>query len=274
VSRTFTVVVPTRDRPGDLSACLRSVLAADNGQLREIIVIDDGSAEPARPESAGGQVAVRLIRHVVPVGPDRSRNEAASVARADDLVFLDDDARMAHDWFAVASATAGSGARSFTGRVLPFDGGLLSQARQWRYDQRYAALATGQRVGFFAGGNSVADRELFLRAGGFPMLSAGGDNGIVGRLELLGIRTQFVRELRVLHRNGKGLRVAAGRAWMAGRDGPPSGPPEIAGDCARSLSQLRGAPLDVAAVNGALQLLNTAGRLMGSLGSQIRGGTT
>jgi GT2 family glycosyltransferase len=274
VTRTFTVVVPTRDRPGDLSACLRSVEEADDGRLLEIIVVDDGSGVPARVPPAEGRVAVRLVRHDRPEGPDQSRNEAVRIARADDIVFLDDDARMAHDWFAVASGVVDTGIRAFTGRVLPFDSGLLSRARQWRYDQRYAEMASGQAAGFFAGGNSVIDRELFLRVGGFPVRSAGGDNGIVARLAGAGVATTFVRELRILHRNGKGLRIAAERAWLAGRAASAGRPQEIIEECARSLRSLHRAPLDIAAVNGILQILNTTGQLLSGVDNQVRGGSS
>ena len=73
---------------------------------------------------------IRVIRHDRAVGPDRCRNEAVTIATGDDIGFLDDDARVAHDWFGVASAAVDSGMRAFTGRVLPFDTGVVSRAAQ------------------------------------------------------------------------------------------------------------------------------------------------
>jgi glycosyltransferase involved in cell wall biosynthesis len=261
--RTVTVVVPTRDRPSDLAACLRSVIAADNGSFAEIIIVDDASAVPYEPDPSLTTVPVTVLRHDTRTGPDRCRNEAARVASGDDIGFLDDDARVPHDWFDVVSACTEDGLRLFTGRVLPFDSGVVSRARQWRYDRRYAPLVTGQPVSFFAGGNSVVDRELFLRAGGFPELSAGGDNGLVTRMAEQGVPCRFVSELRILHRNGKGFPLAAKQAWRAGRSAPVASATDTITGCARTLGQLRTAPLDVGVVNGALQLLNTAGRLVG-----------
>ncbi len=268
MSGSFSVIIPTRDRPEEVSACLRSVRGADNGRLLEIIVIDDGSRTPVEVDGTH----VHLFRNDTPAGPDKSRNEAAGTAKADYLVFLDDDARMAHDWFHVASRMVDQGVRAFTGRILPFDCGLCSRARQWRYDQRYSGVATGQPVSFFAGGNSVVERELFLQVGGFPVLKAGGDNGIVTRLGNAGIATTFSRELRILHRNGKGLRTAAERAWSSGRAVSVAKPAEIIRDCARSLGRLRDAPADVAVVNGVLQVVNSTAQLMTGFSNQFQGG--
>jgi glycosyltransferase involved in cell wall biosynthesis len=259
--RTFTIVIPTRNRPDDLAACLRSVAEADDGQLAEIIVVDDASAVPCRIDLSLAHVPLTVIRHDERTGPDQCRNDAVSVAAGDDIGFLDDDARMPHDWFAVASAAVAEGMRAFTGRVLPFDTDLVSRARQWRYDQRYTGLDTGQQVSFLAGGNSVVDRESFLRAGGFPVLGAGGDNGLVGRLETIGVGCRFVRELRILHRNSKGFAVAAQQAWLAGRSAPVAPTEDTVRGCVRTLAQLNEAPLDVRVVNSALQLCHTAGRL-------------
>lgn len=272
VTKSFSVVIPSRDRQADLSTCLRSVCEADNGRLLEIIVIDDGSRPPVNTDGVAGPVHIRLIRNERPEGPDLSRNGAARVACGDYLVFLDDDARVAHDWFDVAADMIDQGIRAFTGRVLPFDRGLSSRARQWRYDQRYSGMTTGQPANFFAGGNSVVDRELFLTVGGFPVMSAGGDNGIVTRLAAAGVSTTFVRELRILHRNGKGLRVAAERAWASGRAGSVTRRQEVIGDCVRSLRRLCRAPIDIAVMNGVLQILHSAGQLTSGRNNQAQGG--
>jgi glycosyltransferase involved in cell wall biosynthesis len=266
-ARTFTLVVPTRDRPADLAACLRSIAVADNGRLREVVVVDDGSSEPARPTDPLLAAEIRVIRHDHAVGPDRCRNEAVAVATGDDVGFLDDDARVAHDWFDVASAAVDSGLRAFTGRVLPFDTGVVSRARQWRYDRRYADLPSGAVASFLAGGNSVVSREVFVRAGGFPERSAGGDNGLIARLAADGVACRFLRELRILHRNGKGFPTAARQAWRAGRCAPARPRAGTLADCGRDLASLRQAPLDVGVINATLQLVNTAGRLVGTGGS-------
>lgn len=260
--RSFSVIVPTRDRPGDLAACLRSVTASDNGRLSEIIVIDDGSRTPCRIDPTLVRVPIRLIRHEISQGPDRCRNTAVEAALGDDLAFLDDDARLPQDWFTVASSAVDAGWLAFTGRVLPFDQGVVSRARQWRYDQRYSSLSTGQATSFLAGGNSVVDRQAFQRANGFPILAAGGDNGLVGRLAGEGVDCRFLWELRVLHRNSKGLRTAAQQAWRAGLANPAPSRQIALHEFSRSLRALRSAPADIGLLNGSLQLMNTAGRML------------
>jgi glycosyltransferase involved in cell wall biosynthesis len=259
--RRFSIVIPTRDRPRDLAACLQSIMRADNGRLAEIIVVDDGSSDPVRIAPDTAHVPIRLLRHPLPTGPDTCRNEAVALVSADYVGFLDDDARVAHDWFDVAAIAVDDGLRAFTGRVLPFDVGVVSRARQWRYDRRYESLASGQPTTFLAGGNSVVARQVFLDAGGFPVRSSGGDNGLVARMAAIGVTCLFVHELRILHRNGKGFPAAAVQAWRAGRSTPACDVRDALADCRRTLAALRRAPLDVGVVNGTLQLVNTAGRL-------------
>ncbi|HST80766.1 MAG TPA: glycosyltransferase [Kineosporiaceae bacterium] len=260
--RSFSAIIPTRDRPGDLAACLRSVTAADNGRLREIIVIDDGSRVPCQIDSALVRVPVQLIRHETSQGPDRCRNTAVEAALGDDMAFLDDDARLPQDWFTIASTAVDAGWQAFTGRVLPFDHGIVSRARQWRYDQRYSALFTGQTTSFLAGGNSVVDRKAFRNANGFPILAAGGDNGLVSRLAGEGVDCRFLWDLRVLHRNSKGLGTAAKQAWRAGLANPAPSRRIAFDEFSRSLQALRSAPADIGLLNGSLQLMNTAGRMV------------
>jgi glycosyltransferase involved in cell wall biosynthesis len=268
----YSVIIPSRDRPADPDACQRSVCQADTGRLAEI-VIDDGSRAPVQVDQVPGPVLVHVFRNDTPEGPDKSRNEAAGMAKGDYLVFLDDDARMAHDWFEVASRAVDDGIPVFTGRVLPFDRGLSSRARQWRYDQRYHGMTTGPHVGFFAGGNSVVKRDLFLEVGGFPVQKAGGDNGIVNRLAAAGIPTTFVRELRILHRNGKGLRLAAERAWSSGRRCPSPGP-RMSSGAARAAPDGSGTPRPTSpVVNGVLQILHSTGQLMSGINGSFEEGT-
>ena len=46
----FSIIIPTRNRPAQITACLRSVAALDFPRDRfEVIVVDDGSTTPALP---------------------------------------------------------------------------------------------------------------------------------------------------------------------------------------------------------------------------------
>jgi GT2 family glycosyltransferase len=264
VTARISVIVPTIGRPHDLYECLRALVNADNGALHEVIVVDDGAAQPVRVDGAlASRARVTVLRNEVQRGASVSRNRAADVATGDVLAFVDDDARVLPDWFDVACADLIDDSVAITGRVLPFDAGLVSRARQWRYDQRYSRLAPGAEVGFLAGGNSLVRRAEFLAAGGFPDQPTAADNALVPRLRAVGGRCCFAPGLRVLHRNGKGFLTAAREAWRAGAANrvPPAQAMAALGGTLRSLPARR--QPDVALVNGALQVFNTLGQLTG-----------
>jgi GT2 family glycosyltransferase len=260
----ISVVIATLDRENDLAECLRALIRADNGLLHEVIVVDDGSRPAIRVDPAlTGAARVTLLRNDRRRGASASRNRAAGVATGDVLGFVDDDARVLPNWFDVAAAELTPDRAAITGRVMPFDSGVVSRARQWRYDQRYQRLAPGTPVSFLAGGNSLVRREAFLAAGGFPDQPTAADNALVPRLHEAGGQCCFVPELGVLHRNGKGLAIAVREAWRAGTVSPAPVDRALAG-MVGTLRTLPAAEPDVALVNGVLQVVNTLGQLIGS----------
>ena len=85
---TATIVIPTKDRPHLLPRALASALAQTVAEI-EVIVVDDGSAEPVR--LAGDDPRVLLIRNQHAVGVSASRNLGLERARGRWITFLDDD---------------------------------------------------------------------------------------------------------------------------------------------------------------------------------------
>lgn len=86
---TLTVVVPTRDRPGQLAGCL----AALRPQLRlndEVLVVDSASRTPVTADAR----VLRLER----AGASRARNAGWQAASGTIVAFLDDDVRVAPGW--------------------------------------------------------------------------------------------------------------------------------------------------------------------------------
>jgi len=99
MSPFFTVVVPTRNRPASLAACLEA-LARQTFEDFEVVVVDDGSRPAA--EVAPGVVAGRGIRclRLSGAGPAAARNAGADAAAGAYLAFLDDDCLPEVDWLA------------------------------------------------------------------------------------------------------------------------------------------------------------------------------
>jgi cellulose synthase/poly-beta-1,6-N-acetylglucosamine synthase-like glycosyltransferase len=96
---TATVVVPTRDRPAQLAACLAALDAQTAPQV-EVVVVDDASRDPAAVAAVtGSHPEVRLAR-AAGAGPAAARNLGAGLAGGDVVCFTDDDCRPGPDWVA------------------------------------------------------------------------------------------------------------------------------------------------------------------------------
>jgi glycosyltransferase involved in cell wall biosynthesis len=255
----IALIIPTVGRPDDLDACLQSIDREANPNLAQVIVIDDGAAEPVTVPSHLAGVAVCCLRNPEQRGAAYSRNRALAALAADvDAVgFIDDDARLCPGWLDTASRELTRDRGAITGPVRRFDRGLVSRARQLRYERRYASLEPGQAVDFLAGGNSVVWRDLLERAGGFPDVRTMSDRLLVRRLEAQGRRCHFVPELYVLHRNSKGLRVAVREAWRAGLlDDTPQKTPALARLATGAHEAITGPHIVTAVLQTAAALLN------------------
>ncbi|MGV9308919.1 glycosyltransferase family 2 protein [Nonomuraea sp. NPDC003727] len=254
-----TVIVPSRDRYRDLRRCLLALVDCDTTLLHEVLVIDDGS-QPRIGDASVPGLPVRVIRNARPQGAMRARSLGAGRASSPMLAFLDDDALPRADWLNRIAEELTPGRGGITGRVLPFDAGLVSKARQARYMERYRGLSHGESVDFFAGGNSAVWREAFLQAGGMTSAGPGGDNKLVAELERLGLSVHFVPSLVVVHRNGKGFSQAVRTAFGAGRhhDKPLSVPAALH----RATQAVPGATPSVRLTNRVLNVAHLAGRCL------------
>jgi glycosyltransferase involved in cell wall biosynthesis len=92
-----TVVVPTRDRPGQLAACL-AALDAQQARPFTVIVVDDASRDRRGvADAVGRRRGVRLVRGAG-TGPAAARNLGSRLARSGVVCFTDDDCRPGPGW--------------------------------------------------------------------------------------------------------------------------------------------------------------------------------
>ena len=194
ISVTYSVLIPTHNRPRLLRACVESVLAQTFPPERfEIIVVDDGSRIPAarvlRDYLDTGRV--RVLRQPQQ-GWARARQLGAREARGEILVFLDDDCRAPEHWleayarvYAAHPATDGVGGALRPGRRMNAAGckqyrGHLDYFRSLNRDAgMHADPDTFGRVTFTFGGNRSFRRDIWLEAQTAPgeALSDTGDGG-------------------------------------------------------------------------------------------------
>lgn len=167
ISPASTVVLPSYDRPEALRACL-AALAAQDDRDHEVVVVDDGSAQPLAPicEAFPG---VRCIRQENR-GPAAARNRGAREARGRFLAFTDDDCRPRPDWLSsLRRAWGGDDRRMIGGRVVNgLPGNPYASASQALCDYLYDYYGAERgEAPFFTTNNCGVAREAFHRMGGF-----------------------------------------------------------------------------------------------------------
>ena len=86
----ISIVVPTRNRSALLRSTLRSI-GAQTWPDREVIVVDEASADDTAVLLAAEFPELKVVRHDVARGSSAARNAGIAAATGDWLFFLDDD---------------------------------------------------------------------------------------------------------------------------------------------------------------------------------------
>jgi glycosyltransferase involved in cell wall biosynthesis len=117
VREPLTVVVPTRDRPEMLAACL-AALRADLADADEIVVADSASADARAVAAAAELAGARVVRCDRP-GASLARNAGWRESRHELVAFVDDDVRVRPGWAdALVAGFADDGIGFVSGRVV------------------------------------------------------------------------------------------------------------------------------------------------------------
>ncbi len=190
-----SVIVPTRNRPEQLQACLRTLLALHYPRY-EVIVIDNVPSSTATADfiqqTYGDVPQVRYLREDRP-GASWARNCGIMAARGEILAFTDDDVVVDQYWLVelVRGFSAADDVACVTGLVLPAE--LETPAQFWieadggygkgfsrrifdmkEYRPKRIALYP-YHTGHFGTGASMAFTAAFLRSiGGFDPALGGG----------------------------------------------------------------------------------------------------
>lgn len=169
---SFSVVVPTYDRPGQLEACLHALARLDYPRDGfEVIVVDDGSRSPPDEVMASFRAHLHLtLLTQAHAGPARARNAGAARARGTFLAFTDDDCRPDPDWLkALAIHLARDPDCALGGRTVnALPDNLYSSASQYLIDYLYSYYnADPVRARFLASNNLTVPTERFRAIGGF-----------------------------------------------------------------------------------------------------------
>jgi len=169
---TVTVVIPTKNRPERLAACMQSLARQDYPRERwTLAVVNDGGADPsaslAGPDIA--ELSMTLIQSA-PRGPAAARNLGAKNSKADLLAFLDDDCLAEPSWLSgMATGIANSPYDVCSGRTLnAYPSRWPCRAYQYfmEFYRDYERLANGDLY-LVMSNNAVYRRKIFERLGRF-----------------------------------------------------------------------------------------------------------
>ena len=226
-SPRFSVVVPTFQRAASLERCLNALGAQTFERDRfEVIVVDDGSAEPPRAVVAravsAGALDVRLIEQAN-AGPAAARNAGAKAARGAYVAFTDDDCRPDPGWLTALDATAVHHPEcALGGRVVNALGdGIYSTASQLLIEFLYDYYNVDEAGGrFFITSNLALPTQTFRQIGGFDMsfpLAAGEDRDLCDRWREAGLRMVYCDEAIVHHAHALNMRSFCRQHFNYGR---------------------------------------------------------
>ncbi len=222
---TVTVIIPTKNRPEMLSACVQSLARQDYPRGRwNAVVVNDGGAEPSRElvESIGGSSPFTWV--TVPArGPAAARNRGARDSGADLLAFLDDDCRAEPNWLReMAGGLAATPCQACMGRTLNlFPDNRPAKAYQFfmEFYRDYARLPNGDLY-LVMSNNAVYRREAFAALGGFHegfALPGAEDLELSHRMAARGFRQGYLPQAVVRHANCRTARAYLRQQYQYGR---------------------------------------------------------
>lgn len=191
---SFSVIVPTYNRPDALAKCLSSLAWQDYPIDRfEVIVVDDGGTADLSKVLPTGlpPISIQFLKQANG-GPGAARNTGAAAARFPFLAFTDDDCLPRRDWLKSLAEALSADSDVLVGGdcVNAFPYNLCCVASQTILDVIHAHFNRDpQHASFFPSDNIAMSRAKFLEIGGFdPAFRCSEDRDLCDRWSAKGWR--------------------------------------------------------------------------------------
>jgi mycofactocin system glycosyltransferase len=238
-ARHVTVVVPVKDRTAGLDRLLTALRADPGTSDCPVVVVDDGSADPAAVAAVARAGGAELVRHARARGPAAARNAGLRRAATVAVAFVDSDCVPEPGWL---DRLAGHLADPRLALVAPRITALPAPAPSWvgRYELIASALDMGDRPAPAAPRSAVSyvpsaallARRSALGQGFDESMPVAEDVDLVWRLVAAGWRVRYEPAAEVAHDHrthpGEWLRRRAfygtGAALLAQRHGSAVAP--------------------------------------------------
>ena len=195
----ISVIIPHRNAHDHLANCL-DTLAAQRRAPDEVIVVDNGSAEP--PEALCAAHPGTVLMHEPTPGPGPARTTGAQAARGDVLAFIDADCLADPGWLEAAAreiVRPGTDVLGGDMRVTVARPGEPDPMEAYELEYAYRMDRYIAREGYTATANLVMRREVFEQVGPFPGLGVAEDMVWGQRATGMGFALRFVPDMRVRH---------------------------------------------------------------------------
>ena len=223
--RDLTIVIPVRDRVPLLHELLTALRADPETSSLPVLVVDDGSVNPAAVASMTRQHDATLLTHPCNLGPAAARNTGLRHAKTGYIAFCDSDVRPESGWLGPLLAQFTDPALALAApRVV----GIPRAQPGWldRYEDVRSPLDMGGREApvvplsalAYVPGATLVVRRAAVGSGFSPELRIGEDVDLCLRLHRAGWRMRYLPSSRVGHCHRASL-----RSWVAQRASYGSG---------------------------------------------------
>ncbi|MGC1307856.1 MAG: glycosyltransferase [Phormidesmis sp.] len=215
-SPSFSIVIPTYNRPNQLAKCLNALTQLNYPcDHYQIIIVDDGSrttldatVAPFQQDADGADI---ILLRQTNAGPAAARNAGVQQATGDYIAFTDDDCMPAPDWLMQFAAALQSHPDAMIGgrtlNALPNN--VYSAASQALIDYLYEYYDSATAGSFFASNNIAMARSHFLSIGGFDVsfpLAAAEDRNLCDCWQQAGYPTHYAPSVTIQHAHALSLR--------------------------------------------------------------------
>jgi mycofactocin system glycosyltransferase len=216
-----TVVIPVRDRAAGLARCLAAL-----GDRYPVIVVDDGSRDPAAVARVCARRGARLRRRRSPGGAGQARNDGLALVPTPLVAFIDSDCAADPGWITqLAAHFADPLVGAVAPRVRPMTGGnavgrYLDARGPIDMGGREARVAPLTRLAFVPTA-ALLVRRAAAGAGFDPDLRYGEDVDLIWRMIAAGWRVRYDPAAEVRHSEPGRWRRMLARRFRYGRSAAP-----------------------------------------------------